>query len=137
MSDKELGTTGFYLYSYLKMKNQFFSTGYDVSLENLEKETRIPNSSLVRYLAALRKYNLIEALHNQEYFTLGLEEEFKKANTYITNDSSSFTFVAQPYKKIEVKSPEEHKRIVAKRKAKEKQKRDSKKGGIDFSDMPF
>jgi len=137
MSLKELGATGFYLYGYLKMQNQKFDGGYDVSLENLEEETGIPYVSLNRYMDALKKYKLIDTIHNQKYFAKGMDDEDRKANTYITNESDFFTFTAQPYKKMEVKTFTEHMAIQTKKKAKQDKKNQSERVEISLSELPF
>lgn len=135
MSIKELGTNGFYLYGYLKMRNQQFDGGYDVSLIDLSEETGIPYVSMNRYLDALRKYNLVHGIHNQEYFAKGIDDKDRKANTYIANESYQFTFVPQPYQKMEVKTRDEHLSIKAKKE--EEQKKESKKVDIELSELPY
>ncbi|MFB4471805.1 hypothetical protein ACDI16_02405 [Oceanobacillus caeni] len=129
MSIKELGTNGFYLYGYLKMKNQHFKDGYDVSLKGLSKATGIPYKSMTRYLDALREYNLVKGIHNQEYFSQGINGEDRKANTYITNNSDQFKFKPQPYQKMEVKTFDEHLEVKAKKK--------SEKVDITLSELPY
>lgn len=108
MTNKDLGTTGFYLYSYLKNKNQMFPDGYDVSLEALSKETGISNGSLATYLDGLKKYNLVSVKHNMEYFAYGMLEEDRKANTYRTNDYVSFSNKPIDYIKMKMVSNERY-----------------------------
>lgn len=127
MSIKELGTTAFYLYAYLKNKNQIFGEGYDVPLHTLSEVAKIPYQSLVNYLDVMRKYNLITVIHNQEYFSVAMEEELRKANTYITNDSNRFTFAPQFYKKIDFKTPSQHIEIAKKKEIRE----------ITLKEIPF
>lgn len=129
MSNQEIGTGGFYLYGYLKMKNQLFEDGYDVTLRKLSEDTGIPYMSMNRYLDELRKHNLIVGIHNQEYFSQGLSDYERKANTYVTNNPSDFTFESIPYKKMEVKKVSEH--LVIKRKNK------PVKVEIELSELPY
>src|SRR5690606_36182906 len=49
MSNKELGCIGFYLYSFLKSKNQLFKSGYDIPLEELESVTGVKGRTLDKY----------------------------------------------------------------------------------------
>ena len=72
MANKELGTTGFYLYSWLKHKNDIFNNGYDVSYEQLSYETGLARSTMIQYLDVLKGYNLVRFKFNQEYFALGM-----------------------------------------------------------------
>ncbi|MBP1967999.1 hypothetical protein J2Z83_000091 [Virgibacillus natechei] len=126
MSIEKLGVTGFYLYGFLKNKNQIYGEGYDVPLPKLCEETQLSYQSLVSYLDALRKYNLIDVVHNQDYYAPGLEDEYRKANTYITNDPIRFTFIEQGYKKMNVKTYDEHIKIISKKKKK-----------VAFGELPF
>lgn len=100
MSIKELGCTGFYLWSYLKMMNQMFKRGYDVSLSSLSTETNISRMTMCRYLDTLKQHNMISTIHNQEYFSPKVKSENRKSNTYITNDFANFSKNTVSYKKI-------------------------------------
>ncbi|MEH7393324.1 hypothetical protein [Bacillus sp. JJ1474] len=108
MSKKELECTGFYLYSYIKRMNDYHSGGWDVSIENMALDTGIAENTLIRYLDQLRKYKMIEGIHNQEYFCLALDPSERKANTYITNDFDLFTYKPQFYEKIKVMSSHDY-----------------------------
>ena len=101
MTNKDVGCIGFYLWSYLKSKCQKFG-GYDVSVDRLAGETGIKASTLDKYLAALKKYRMIDFTHNQEYFVLGMKKEDRKANTYITNEDVDF-FTDKPIKVEKIK----------------------------------
>lgn len=127
MSIKDLGTIGFYIYSYLKMKNQMYKGGFDISWEGLAYELGLSDGTLANYMKALRQYQLIDVIHNQEYFSYAITEG-RMANTYITNDPFRFRFTRQPYKKMKVKSEVEHMKIMA---AKERGQR------IAFGESPF
>lgn len=137
MSIKELGATGFYLYAYLKNKNQLFDGGYDVSMIKLSLDMDIPHRSLARYLDALKKYKLIDVIHNQEYFSKGIDDNDRKANTYITNEAFEFTYQPVPYKKMEVKSIPEHIEILNMKKAEREKKKLETRVEISLDDLPY
>lgn len=108
MANKDLGVVGFYLYSWLKHKNDIFS-GYDVSYEKLSAETGIPRRTMIKYLNALKGYNLISFKFNQEYFVLGeMEDEDRRATTYYTNSYYSFYDEPMPFKKMAVISSNDY-----------------------------
>lgn len=115
MSNKKLGCMGFYIYSFLKCKNQHFKNGYDVSLKNFEIETGINRRTLCQYIDALRKHNMIQVQYNQEYFCLILEPQNRKANTYIVNSPSKFSETPLPYEKMKVLKKDDYKKILDKK----------------------
>jgi len=134
MANKEIGTTGFYLYSWLKHKNEIFS-GYDVSYEKLSDETGLPRRTMIQYLDALKSYRLIRFKFNQEYFALGMYKEERKATTYYTNSYSEFFDKPEPFKRIsnmprkeyfDMKEQERAKFVIQVPKVK-----------IDISELPF
>ncbi|WP_366162641.1 hypothetical protein ABXS71_06190 [Bacillus infantis] len=104
MANEKIGCTGFYLYSYLKMKNDYYDGGYDCPVGKLAEETGIPTRTLSKYLDVLKKYNMVKCVVNQEYFVLGLPDEERKANTYITEDFFLFNDKPQSYEKIKIKT---------------------------------
>jgi|SRR5699024_8920484 len=108
MSIDELGTTGFYLFSYLKKQNQHFVDGYDASLDRLSRETGIPRMSINRYITSLKEYNLIKVVHNQEFFSLGIKAKDRLASTYITSKPTEFTRKVVEYEKLKVKKKAEY-----------------------------
>jgi hypothetical protein len=91
MSKKDIGVTGFYIWSYLKMQNQIYEKGYDVSIGDLSNETKIPRSTLCSYLNKLKGHKMINCYYNQEFFCLALKDDDRKANTYVTNDYEKFS----------------------------------------------
>lgn len=135
MSNDKIGTVGFYLYAYLKRMNDMYESGYDISLEDLENETGIKSSTLDKYLDLLKKYQIIECKHNQEYFCLALSEKERMANTYITNDYEMFLDkpVAK-YEKIKRMSVAEYKK-----RRKEEMKNEWGKSEVDIAleDLPY
>ncbi|MEH7418969.1 hypothetical protein V7266_27450 [Neobacillus drentensis] len=111
VDNDQLGTIGFYLYSYIKRMNDIFIKGWDVSLDKLAKETSLPETTLDNYIGALRKYRMIEVKHNQEHFSLGMRLEDRKANTYKVNGFHQFSKTPQPYEKIKVLNRDEYKKV--------------------------
>lgn len=126
MTNKELGTIGFYLYSYLKNKNQIFPEGYDTPLSTLSEDTGLSYGSLATYLDGLKKYGLVSVKHNQEYFAYGMSQEDRKANTYRTNDYVSFSNTPIEYTKMKMVS---HERYQNDKKKKQR--------NISQDDIPF
>ncbi|MBT2680154.1 hypothetical protein J7E38_14155 [Bacillus sp. ISL-35] len=108
MANDKIGTIGFYIYSYIKMMNNFYKGGYDCPVEKLAKETGIATRTLTNYLDELKKYNMIQCLVNQKHFVLGLPDEERKANTYIVNEFDSFSDIPQAYEKIKIKTRAEY-----------------------------
>lgn len=108
MENESIGTIGFYLYSYIKRMNDKYASGWDVSIENMSEQTGIAEKTLIRYLDQLRKYKMIEAIHNQEYFCIALDMSKRKANTYYINEFDLFTDKPQQYKKMKVLTTKEH-----------------------------
>ncbi|WP_335871942.1 hypothetical protein [Bacillus sp. 2205SS5-2] len=101
MGEKDLGCTGFYLYSYLKMMNDQFKNGFDVALADLTHQTKIKDRTLDKYLKSLKKYRMINCIHNQDYYVSGLSKEERKANTYQTNEYTFFSNEPVKVKNIE------------------------------------
>lgn len=108
VSNENIGVIGFYLWSYLKMKNQIHSSGYDVSIDYLAKETGVKRSSTVKYLNVLKSHRMIICLHNQDYFVKGLSEDERKSSTYIVNDCSNFSDKPVEYEKMKVISYDDY-----------------------------
>lgn len=121
MNNDKIGCTGFYLYSYLKMKNQHFSDGYDCPMERLAKETGLPISTMRDSLDIIRKYKMVEGILNQEYFCIGLEDYKRKANTYITNNIELFTDEPIEYEKMKVLQVNEYYQMLNEQKEAEKE----------------
>ncbi|MCM3719173.1 hypothetical protein [Fictibacillus phosphorivorans] len=101
MSKDDIGCTGFYLYSYLLHKNDIYGD-YDVSLEDLSKQTGIADRTLDKYLGILKAYRMIDFKINQEFFAIGLREEDRMANTYSINEYGEFSNEPIPYDKINI-----------------------------------
>lgn len=102
MSNSAIGCSGFYLYCYLSHRNDIHVGGVDVSLINLAEETGISYGSLNKTLGALKSYNLINFQHNQEFFAIGMADDDRKANTYMTNEYYDFQNTPSPFKRIDI-----------------------------------
>lgn len=111
MINKNIGVLGFYLYAYLRHKNQMFD-GYDVSMENLADEVGFSSSTLEKYLDLLRKHRLVEGFINLEFesYVHGLSQEERLANTYFVNEPYQFSYVPKPYRKAKRISLDEYKK---------------------------
>lgn len=110
MENKNIGRTGFYLWSFLQSKCQLYG-GFDITVDDLSAKTSLPRSTLCSYLDKLKSYRMIDFQHNQDFFCLSLNDSEKKANTYIANSIDSFTYVPVPYSKMTVITKEEYKLI--------------------------
>lgn len=108
MSTEKIGCTGFYLYSFLRHKNDLFEFGYDSSIDNLSKDTGIPKRTVTECLSLLRSYKMIDVRHNQEFFVWGLDKSNRKANTYITMDWDFFTNTPSRFDRMKYKTKEEY-----------------------------
>lgn len=100
MSNREIGCTGFYLYSYIKQKNDYMPQGYGSSLDRLAKDTGLSRRSLNSYMDVLKGYRMIDFKHNQEYYVIGLDSNERKSNSYIARSYEFFEKRRKPYKKI-------------------------------------
>lgn len=107
MDIKELGCTGLYLWSYLKMQDQIYK-GYDISVDDLAQETGIPRTTLIKYLRLLRQYKMIDCKYNQQFFCVALKNDERKANTYYANHWKAFSSTTVEYDKIKYKSKKEY-----------------------------
>lgn len=108
MANEELGVNGFYLFAYLKHKNDIFKDGYNATAKRLSNETGLTERTIKRYLDALRAYRVIEGIPEQDYFVLGLDEKERKANRYITNSYDDFFYKRMEYMKMKTMSLEKY-----------------------------
>lgn len=137
MSNEDIGCTGFYLYAYLKHKNDLFENGYDVSLESLTFETGIAERTLDKYLGMLKSYKMIDFRHNQEFFAMGLKKEDRKANTYITNDLMEFNDTPVPFKRISIMKKKEYFDLLKKEDEEKKTVWQAQKCDISVDELPY
>lgn len=113
MDNEEVGCTGFYLYSYLSHKNDIHEGKYDVSLENLAKETGISGRALDKYLGALKSFKLVDFILNQEFFAIGMRDFERKSNTYIVNEHYGFSNIPIPFATIEIMKKQDYFEMIA------------------------
>ena len=91
MSKGDLGTLGFYIYSFLKHKNDIFPNGWDCPKEQLVQLTGIKSTILNKTLKALEEYNMIYNSHEPYYFNLHLSNDIiPMACTYIAKSFDQF-----------------------------------------------
>lgn len=134
MANKDLGVVAFYLYSWLKHKNDRFD-GYDVPLSKLSAETGIARRTLVNYMDFLKGYRMIEHKFNQEYFVVGMYDNDRKATTYYTNEYHFFLDETAPFKKMEVMKREDY--LAIKKREREEREAQISKIDIPLSELPF
>lgn len=115
MTKKEIGCTGFYLYSYLSHRCDIFDGEYDVSLIRLAEETGLSSASLDKYLGLLKSYKMIDFRHNQDFFVVGLDKSERKANTYIVRSFDLFSEKKSSFKKIDIMKREEYQHLLRER----------------------
>ena len=103
MSKEDLGTLGFYIYSFLKHKTDIFPRGWNCSKVNLVKLTGIKITSLNIILKKLEEYNMIYNSHEPYYLNLHLSSEIKlKACAYKAKRFDQFKTKKQEVKAREI-----------------------------------
>lgn len=135
MEREELGCRGFYLYCYLKQKSDYFGgDGYDVPYAQLEYETKIPHGTFNKVMKALKQHRMIDVLHNQEYFCLGLKQEDRKANTYVPLDWELFDDDGKTQiDRMKVMD----RKTYFKKLEEEKKERDKLKAQVNLDELPY
>lgn len=108
MNNPEIGCEGFYLYCYLKYKNDLYESGYDISIEGLSDKTGLANKTLTHYLGQLKAYNMITFIHNQDYFSIAISLDERRATTYITNEYEEFNEEPHKYEKMKILSKDQY-----------------------------
>lgn len=88
MAHEDLGCTGFYLYSYLKHKNDLHKFGYDASHKRIAKELGLSEKTVQTYRNALRSHNMMELEHNMDVFYPSMPADERMVST---NKIKSFT----------------------------------------------
>lgn len=99
MNNDELGVNAFYIYSYLKHKNDLHN-GYDASTARLSKELGLSSKTIQKYRDAMRKFNLINLVHNNEVYS---STEKMLAPTNYTNNVALFSKTEIAYAKFDNK----------------------------------
>jgi hypothetical protein len=89
MSRKEISTLGFYLYSYIKSKSNYYGGSYNRALSSLINDTGIQRTKLTELLKTLERYNMIT--NNHRPFVVDLPPSKKiPANSYKTLEYKDF-----------------------------------------------
>jgi len=104
MSHKDLGCTGFYLWSYIKYKNQIHQGGYDASLKRFSNELGLSQKTIQRYKDELIRHNMIRVQHNMDCFDPSTPKEDILAPTNYILSLENFSNVKLPIKKLKKKS---------------------------------
>lgn len=76
MMDQGIDTTGFYIYQYIKHKNDMYKEGYNIGSKQFEKEIKVSARSI---------HDKIKILEEKDYLGIKREDnkgEHTKANTY-------------------------------------------------------
>lgn len=96
----ELGCNAFYLYSYLKSKNDIYN-GYNATSKRLAQETGLSQRTLEKYRDNMRSYNMMTLQHEMDYFVVGGQDlKDRKASNNLINDYEEFTGVKVDYHKL-------------------------------------
>lgn len=109
MANDEIGVTGFYIYSYIKHKNDLFSS-FDCSIQRFSNELGLSDNTVKKYLKAIREYNLVTTIQ-ADHFIIGGDKEDFKANTHISNEFADFTTEKMTISKPNFITNEKYKRI--------------------------
>lgn len=80
VKEKELGTTGFYLYAFLKHKNDLFKTGYQRSSMKIGNEIGLSDTTVRKYISLLESHYLINV--ERKVFDITFSNEEYEANIY-------------------------------------------------------
>lgn len=114
MGNKDIGCSGFYLYSYIKSKSDIFDE-YTASLDEMSKDTGVPETSLKKILDKLKGYGLVSFRHNQEFFATNVSADERVPNSYVANPCSFFLYNYENYKRMEVITKDEYESIIQER----------------------
>ncbi len=92
MSKEDLGTCGFYLYSFIKQKCDIFKEGWNCKFTELIKLTGLKKDKLNETLKALESYNMI--FNSHEDFYVNLHKSSHKPELH------ACTYKAKPFNKF-------------------------------------
>jgi hypothetical protein len=91
MSKEELGPESFYVYGFIKHKNDWKGDFWDSPIEDLYTECGIKKTKLIEVLKALEQYNMISVLHAP--WVVDRPSYAKtKASSYFANPSKDFYY---------------------------------------------
>lgn len=88
MAHKDVGIIGFYLYAYLKHRNDIFKLGIDISHVKLSQETGILPTKIDECLKRMKIHNMISVIVQDFVFDLPIH--LRKANRYAVKGYNVF-----------------------------------------------
>lgn len=97
---EELGCNAFYIYSFLKHKNDIFKDGYDRTAKDLSIDLLLSHTTIEKYRDNMRSYQMMILIHNMEHFVLGINELERRASTNKINPYEWFSDEKVEYKKL-------------------------------------
>lgn len=116
MANEAIGVNGFYLYCYIKHKNDTYRDDYKVTAKRLSQETTFSERSIKRYLDGLRSYRVVDTTHEQEFFVIGLYDSSKrKASGHYANKYAYFSWDRVLYEKLKPITLEKYKELKQRR----------------------
>lgn len=80
ITDNDLGTSGFFVYGYLKHKNNIFKTGYQRSTINIGKELNFSDNTIRKYINILESKGFLRV--ERKIFDMRLSQDEFEANIY-------------------------------------------------------
>lgn len=95
----ELGCNAFYLYCYLKHKNDVHGS-YNATSERLSEETSLSKITVEKYRNNMRAYNMINLIHEMDYFVIGIDKSERRASANKVNPYEWFGDEKTSYKKL-------------------------------------
>jgi hypothetical protein len=102
MAKEDIGVIGFYLYAFIKNKNDLFQAGVDISLKEIADQTGIKATTLTTYLTRLKEFNMIDC--RLKPYVFNLPQRLWEANTYNVKEHEFFGNKATPVEKRKVMS---------------------------------
>lgn len=96
MTNKELGTGAFYIYSFLKHKCDVAGGSIEIAYDTIQQQTGMLESSTKKAIEGLRKYGLVTCYPAP--FIVGADEG-EGANIYICNGTREYVAEGKNYSK--------------------------------------
>jgi hypothetical protein len=113
MTKEDLGVKGFFLYSFIRYKSDYYGGSFDMPFPTLAKSVGFSESTLTRTLKTLEQYNIISNSHNP--FILDRPADKKTdANRYSCGDRVCFEDVKrEKIRTRQVMTNERHDELLA------------------------
>ena len=126
LSHDNLGADAFYVYSYIKHKNDIHDD-YTATHKVIARELGLKERKTYDIMVALREHNLVSLYYNMEFFSVAIAKEERKASSLTVNEYvNSFSIEKLDLKKIKVVSEKKYKQMQS-----------DKNYSIDESQLPF